>query len=623
MDRAQEGAPAWPWAIVIILVLLFASYYAAVSIQRHDALVTDIDLANVDQTIWNTVHGRPFQMTTHSRMSSRLAMHFEPVLLGLVPLYALVPSPKTLLLVQALALGLVAVPLYAFCVRVFGQPVLALAFPLLYLLSPVVHNAALMDFHAVTLGVLPAVAAVAALWAGKTRAALLFAGIALLAREDYGLWLLAFGVLAWWHTRRRSWLGVGLFGLAWFLAAVLLIAPQFVAGQGSPFWSRYSFWLEGPQAWLTHGYLAEKGIYLLTLLIMGGAGALLAPLWALPALPALGLNLLANYKLPVSLGGYYSVLVFPMLLMASVIGLQRLGRRWQYLAILLLLAGGLWIHVDQGTSPLVPGFHPPEVTAHAQALPAALADLPDTAALSASPSLCPQTSQRELLRIFPQDQGCDYIMLDVFQDRSRHPLEMRRIVSDLLDNGWGVEAGQHGFLLLRRGGPSTAIPPAFYDFVLASHEPEYAVHVIFDAWELVGYDVFWDYWGRPATRLYWRVTSPQTPDVQPATLALAENGEVLATPDSHTPVVLLWWPTSRWIVGQMYVVEMLPFEATDRVTLYAGIGSPLTDPETRLRTEQGLDLLELATLERQGRGWRVQPSAFLPSPSASTQNTNP
>ncbi|MGC9334723.1 MAG: DUF2079 domain-containing protein [Anaerolineae bacterium] len=610
---AQERPSVWYWAIVFVLLLLFVTYYAVLSIQRHDALVTDIDLANVDQTIWNTANGRPFLMTTHSNMSSRLAMHFEPILLALVPLYALVPSPKTLLVIQSVALGLVAVPLYALSVRAFSQPVLALAFPLLYFLSPAVHNAALTDFHAVTLGVLPAVAALAALWAGKTRSALLFAGIALLAREDYGLWLAAFAVLAWWYTRRRFWLCVGLFGLAWFLMAIVLIAPQFVESRSSPFWLRYGFWLEGPQAWLAHGFLAEKGLYLLYLLIMGGAGALLAPLWALPALPALGLNLLANYTLPVSLGGYYSVLVFPMLLVASAIGLRRLRRRWQFVVILLLLAGSLWIHLNKGTSPLVPGFQPPEKTTHTQALPAALAELPDNASLSASSLLCPQTSQREMLRIFPQDGNCEYMMIDVLQDRTYHPMEMRSHIDGLLGNGWGVHAGQHGFLVLRRDEPSTAIPSTFYTFATASHEPEYPVQVTFGgAWELVGYDVFWDYWGRPAARLYWRITSPQPLNWQPAALAVGEDGEVLTTPDSHTPVVLFWFPTSWWTVGQTYVVEMLPFEAPGRVSLFAGVGAHLADPATRLRTDQGIDLVELATLERRGRGWHVQPGTLVP-----------
>jgi uncharacterized membrane protein len=607
------------------LILLFAVYYSALAFQKHDALVTSVDLANADNTIWNTLNGQPFRMTTHPGMSSRLAMHFEPLLLALVPLYALVPSPKTLILVQAVVLALAAVPLYLLATEALDNALLALAFPLLYLLSPAVHNAALADFHAVALGVLPAIAALLALWRGNTRAALLFAFLALLAREDYGLWLAALAAVGWWQTRKRSsgiarsriariWIAAGLFGLAWAAFALLLLAPLFSQGQGSFFWERYRFWLEGPQAWLEQGLLLEKGRYLLLLLLMGGAGALLAPLWILPALPALGLNLLSNYPLPVTLDAYYSVLVLPLLLAASAIGLGRmrscgLRTRWQAIALMVLLVTALWVHLGEGRSPLVPGFRPPQRTVHSETLPEVLATLPDGAPLSATGALSPHASGRELIRIFPRRKDAAYAVVDVYQDRSSHPVTARRRLLKLVDGDWGVWAGEHGFLVLEEGGTRVDIPAGFYTFAQPKGEPQYPLGVVFaDTWELEGFDVFWDYWGRPFARLYWRVLAPPDGDWQPAALGLDPAGGVLATPDTHTPVTLLWLPTSQWQPGETYVVEMLPFDAADEVTLVAGVGAPLKEPATRLSTADGRDLVPLATLERYGRGWRVDPA---------------
>ncbi len=594
--------------LVAILILLFAAWYGALALRQHDALLTGVDLAEVDQAVWWTMNGHPLRITTRPALAGYLGFHVEPILLALVPLYAMAPSPRTLLLIQVFALALAAVPLYLLAVKALDRPA-ALAFLLLYLLSPAVHNATLSDFHAVTLGVLPAMAALLALWQGRMRAALLFAVMTLLVREDYGLWLAAVAIIGWRQTRNRVWIGVALAGLIWFLVATLAIIPLFTTGTRSLFWDRYLFWLKGPEAWQAQGLLPEKGRYLAMLLLMGGAGAWLAPLWALPALPALGLNLLSNFPLSISLDSHYSALVLPMLLAATAIGLRRFRPRLRGVMLLCLLATALWVHSREGRSPLAVGFRPPERTTHSRALPAVLAPLPADARLSASPALAPHVSERAWLRIAPNHKNCDYMVLDLLQDRSGHPLEMQQRVFDLMADGWGVRAGQHGFLLLEKGWPHTQIPATFYTFTRPEGDPQYAIQALFGGrWELVGYDLAWDYWSRPVVRLYWRILQPSDADRQPAALALDETGTILATPDTHPPVILLWFPTSRWQPGETYVVEMLPFDAPDRVVLVAGVGAPLADPATRLSTEDGQELLFLATLQRHGRGWRVQPA---------------
>ena len=609
MERAQQRPAVWHWGLLGLLVVLFCAYYGALALCQRDSFVSSLDLTDVNQTMWNTVHGHFSRMTARPAMSSRLGFHVEPLLLALVPLYAVAPSAKTLILVQVVALALVAVPLYLLAAGALGRPTWALAFPLLYLLSPAAHNAALSYFHPVTLGVLPALAAVLAVWRGRVRAALLFAAVALLAREDYGLWLAALAVVGWARTRQRVWIAAGLAGLAWFLVTTLVIIPAFLTEHQSLFWDRYLFWLEGPEAWRSQGFLADKGRYLLNLLLLGGAGALLAPLWALPALPALGLNLLANYPLPVSLDSYYSSLIAPLLLAAAAIGLGRWRPHRQKVGILLLLATSLWVHRAEGRSPLVPGFRPPDCAARHQALQAVLVSLPDNARLSASETVASHVSGREWLDIFPNCSRCDYFLVDLLQDRSLHPLEARQRVFDLLAGGWGIVAGRDGFLLLKQGEPQTTIPTDLSTFARPTSAPQYPVQVMFgNGWELQGYDVFWDRWGRPAARLYWQIRQPDDANRQPAALALDEAGHLLATPDTHTPVVLLWLPTSQWQPGQTYVVEMLPFDAPERVELVAGVGAPLADPATRLLTADGRDLVPLATLERYGRGWRVRPA---------------
>ncbi len=598
----------WGWCVLSVLVLTFLAYYGSLALLKYDALVTGVDLADVDQTLWQTLRGHPLRMTTYANISNRLGIHVEPILVVLLPIYSMFPSAKTLLLVQAIALALVAVPLYALAKKELGNWILALVFPLLYLLSPAIHNAVLSDFYPATLGVLPAIAALLALRRGRVKATLLLAGVALLAREDYGLWLAALSVIGWWTTRQRIWIVAGLVGLVWFLVATVVVIPAFVEGEQSLFWQRYSFWLDGPEAWRAQGFLPEKGRYLVALLFMGGVGAFFAPLWALPAAPVLGLNLLSNFPLPVSLDNHYSTLIVPTFLAALAIGLRGRRRRWQLLTLALVLAASLWIHASQGRSPLAPGFDPPRPTAHTRALQVVAENLPDAASLSVSPALAPHFSRREDLNIFPDCRDCEYVLVDVFQDRSRHPMEMRTRIFELLDSGWGVRAAEHGFLLLERGGSANPIPGGFYGFASSTDTPQVPAHMVFgESWELTGFDVFTDYWDRPAVRLYWRVLQPPNANWQPAVLALDMDGSVLTTPDTHTPVVLLWLPTDRWQPGETYVVETLPFEAPDQVQLMVGVGAPLVDAKTRLETSDGRRLVPLAILERDHFGWRVTP----------------
>jgi uncharacterized membrane protein len=608
-EPAAPGARGWHWGLLGLFVALFVAYYGTLALCQRESFVPGYDLADVDQAMWNTVHGEPLRMTTRPATSSRLGFHVEPILLALTPLYAVAPSAQTLILVQVVALALVAVPLYLLAVDTLRRPTWALAFPLIYLLSPATHNAALSYFYPVTLGVLPALCALLCVWRGKVRAALLLAAVALLAREDLGLWLAALAVVAWLRTRQRVWILAGLAGLSWFLLATLVVIPAFLNRPQSLFWERYLFWWQGLEVETVRELLAERVRYILNLLLLGGAGALLAPVWVLPALPTLALNLLSNYSLPVSLESYYSSLIAPVLLAAAIIGLGRCRSPWRQVGILFLLGTTLLVHLTEGRSPLVPGFRPPDCTSRREALADILSSLPRDARLSASETVASHVSGREWLEVFPRCKQCDYILVDLFQDRSIHPLAAKERVLDLLANDWGVVAGSDGFLLLRRGEPGTAIPGGLASFARAKKTPQYAVQATFgDVWELQGYDIFWDLWGRPAARLYWQVRQPVEDGWQPAALALTGEGDLLATPDSHPPLALLWLPTSQWQPGETSVVEMLPFDAPGPVELFAGVGAPLSDPGARLATAAASDLLPLATLERRGRGWLVHPA---------------
>ncbi len=93
------GAPL-PWVLLGIMVLAFAIGFSWLSLLRHDAFQSHaFDLGNMDQAVWNTLHGhllRFTDMAVGSRvLTNRLAIHVEPILPLLALLYLMHAGPQT------------------------------------------------------------------------------------------------------------------------------------------------------------------------------------------------------------------------------------------------------------------------------------------------------------------------------------------------------------------------------------------------------------------------------------------------------------------------------------------------------------------------------------------------
>ncbi|HEY9458755.1 MAG TPA: DUF2079 domain-containing protein, partial [Gaiella sp.] len=81
---------------------------------RHRSFETGrFDLGNMVQAVWSTAHGHPLRVTTLTgEQAFRLGAHIDPVLMLFAPLWWLWPSPDLLLVAQAVAIALGALPVY-------------------------------------------------------------------------------------------------------------------------------------------------------------------------------------------------------------------------------------------------------------------------------------------------------------------------------------------------------------------------------------------------------------------------------------------------------------------------------------------------------------------------------
>jgi uncharacterized membrane protein/pimeloyl-ACP methyl ester carboxylesterase len=181
-----------------VFIALYVTYFTAASFLRYDNFFTGrFDLGNMDQTVWNTIHGRIFQLTDPNGTTniSRLAFHADFILVLIAPFYLIWSNPEMLLLLQTIVLGLGAVFVYFIAKNIIKNRNVALVFSAVYLLNPGLQYTNLYDFHAVVLGT-----------------TLLLATFYFFLKKNYLLFL-AFAILSG-ITKEDIWAITAIFGLA-------------------------------------------------------------------------------------------------------------------------------------------------------------------------------------------------------------------------------------------------------------------------------------------------------------------------------------------------------------------------------------------------------------------------
>ena len=343
--RTPRGQALLAWMLVIAAVALDCLLVGQHALLRYQSYHADaFDLGNMDQAVWNTLHGNPFRFTNRGLDTvgppTRLAIHVEPIIFLIAPLYLLHAGPETLIVLQTLALALGALPLFLLGRRRLpALPLVAAAIALAYLLTPELLGEALWDFHPIALAT-PLL--LLAIWALDTRRWPIFvvaASLAALTKEDIALSLLPLGVyIAFWLGRRRLGVGVILASLAWLALCFLVILPQNnvgVAG-GNNYWYRYAWLGNTPHEalinllthpWLPVAYVfgdtARSG-YLALLLRTGGGLGIFAPALWICALPELAVNALSVHWEQYSGFYQYNAMLVAYLMAATVYGVAAL-----------------------------------------------------------------------------------------------------------------------------------------------------------------------------------------------------------------------------------------------------------------------------------------------------------
>jgi uncharacterized membrane protein len=410
----------------------YAAGFSALSILRHRAFSTGrFDLGNMVQAVWSTAHGHPLQITgLRGDQISRLGAHFDPILAAFAPLWLAWPSPDMMLVAQAVAVAVGALPVFWLARKHLGSDRVALGFALAYLIYPPTQWLTLNEFHPVALACPLLLYAIWFLDEGRLVPFAACAIVAATTKEEIALVVAGLGIwYALTHGRRWTGAAVAVAGVAVALIAIEVVIPHFNRAGTSSFFTRYSEVGSTPGG-IVHTALTDpwkivttaatgRGLgYLAQLVLPLALLVVLAPLVLIAAVPELAVNLLSAATTQTSIRFHYTAGLIPVLIAAAVFGAKRLPPRIPVATIVVVTA--LAANYLLGPAPLwryFPGgeqhqARAADVSEHDRIAARALRLIPPHAVVSATNSLGAHLSARRRVLSFPYLQDAQWAAAD-------------------------------------------------------------------------------------------------------------------------------------------------------------------------------------------------------------------
>jgi uncharacterized membrane protein len=488
--------PVW----LLALVVVYSVTFSVLSILKHDNFHSfTFDLGIMSQVLWNTSMGRLFELSLDRPLNTPLigsyfGNHVRPIMLLLVPLYRLWPDPRLLLVLQSVALGLGAVPLFWIARRELKNPAMQAALVVCYLLYPALGYINFFDFHPVAFTI-PFL--FVAYWALLEKRSALFWSMIVLTlatKEEMVVPVLAFGVYCLFKPRWRR-KGLCLLALAtlWAFLCFVVIIPYYNEGRSYRFFDLWAYLppqllarggRDGGQISIANLFSAESVVFVVHLLLPLGFLPLLDPGLLAVSLPSLAYLLLGNLPALRSIGYQYPAVLIPWWFLAAVYGLVRVERwprlktRLEWLFLCLLVVGTLGMNLV--LNPILfyvrnNAFSP---TSHHEQVVAAMAQIPPDAGVATINPFGPHLANRRYLISVdrypvPLPEGhmqhIDYVLLDLVDCRGEGMLGRAYytdMVLQVVQSGeFRVRYWSDRILLLERGQPSQEELEAVTDYV--------------------------------------------------------------------------------------------------------------------------------------------------------------
>lgn len=409
----QPPVPAIPAARagLAAAALAYAVSLSYLTVRNHHGFGTaGFDIGIFDQGIWLLSRFETPLVTV--RGLHLFGDHASFALLGVVPLYWLLPSAAVLLVAQSVVLAAGAVPTFLIARDRLRSEWLALGCALAYLAHPALAWINFENFHPDSLEV-PLV--LGAFWLVLTRRWRWFlacVAVLLLVKEDAAL--LTFGLGVYVTLRHHRTVGLATAGMsgAWLLLTVLVIVPAFnpagylyagrLTDQFGGTGALASSVLTSPWEVAALALGPEQRWYLWQLLTSFALLPLLAPVVLAVAAGPLVSNLLSTFPYQYQIEYHYSTLILPVLAVAAIVGFARFrSMRTRKVLVAGMAAGALAGAYLWGPLGRDPASVADPGAPRAQAAREAIALIPPDAAVSASYAYVPHLTHREQIYEFP------------------------------------------------------------------------------------------------------------------------------------------------------------------------------------------------------------------------------
>lgn len=355
---------------------------------------------------------------------SHFDVHISPIYYLMLPFYALVPSPVTLLVVQAAAIACGVIPLCRMAKRRGLKPLVIVLLAAAYLAYPAFTGGCFYDLHENKLLPVLILSAVCCYESKRFLPAFLFAALTLLVKEDAPVYVAVLGLYL--ALDRRDWRrGAALFfgATAYFVFALFLLDSF---GTGVMTWRYANLSDSGligvictvftdPMRVMAECLNAEKLVFLLQMML---------PLLFLPLMtkrparlilliPLILVNLMTDYPYQYSVRFQYTYGSGALLFYAAVLNLSDLPAQTGYRLLCGASAAALLLFtsVDVPHTSLILSYCSSAETR--AAIGDALAQIPSDASVAADTFFVAHLAKRDLIFEYPSANETEYLVFDL------------------------------------------------------------------------------------------------------------------------------------------------------------------------------------------------------------------
>jgi uncharacterized membrane protein len=337
------------WLLLLVVTTAYTVLTAHWVLRNHDGFGTlGYDFGIYDQGVWllSRFH-RPFVTIMGRHL---FGDHTSFILLPLVPVYRIFPSPKVLLVAQSAALGLSAVPVFLIAREKLRHELLASFVGIAFLAHPALASINFEQFHPDAFEVPLLLFALWFMIKDRWKPFLACVVALLLVKEDVALLTVVLGTYVAVRHDRRIGVLTALLSVAYFAFAVGVVKPGLGVVGSTYVWRipfggvsglvRTSVTRPGDVA----RYVSDDGRpwYAWQLVASFGLVSLLAPSVLVIAVGPFASNILSTFVFQHRLRYHYGSLLLPVLVTAAVYGIARAATfRRQAVLVGLMTASAL------------------------------------------------------------------------------------------------------------------------------------------------------------------------------------------------------------------------------------------------------------------------------------------